>query len=453
MRKIIALLLALMTVLSLFVLPVSAEETLTDLKKVHSNLTTYLYLPYYEKSEHYDEYVKVMDELDKLLARDDITQEEISEYYHKIRKAYATLLQDTYDYTPLQRILDAYDQLDGTIFTEESWKKIISIRDSAKKELDAPTLFSKTDQVTEQKYTSYVNSHIRSFTTNFNNAFNRLVFVEKEEDVSKEYLSGFIRLIRFCAREELLGEQRSWEALTSALEEAEETVEKNSPAKDELNENFDTLMEAYVAVCNDAYDLSKAKDTLSTYHVMSANKFSSDSWKRYSDLANALEERLKQPHFFYIPLGADEETCQKYAAQYFDALPNNVNSAKETLIPMEDFEKLATLCARYKNKTSQDGLEIKLNFLKTRISEGEAVLKNRDATAEDVTVAIANIESAHHDLVVAEGHLAEEQEKIIKQDARTSRFTILFYGLSALLALGLAIFLSKIYYGRVDWSK
>ena len=100
-----------------------------------------------------------------------------------------------------------------------------------------------------------------------------------------------------------------------------------------------------------------------------------------------------------------------------------------------------------------EGLNLKLNFLKTRVSEGMDVLSNKDSTLKNVESAIANIESAHNDLIMAEGHLLEEQGKVIKQDAKTSRYTIVFYIATILLSAGLALFLSRSFYGKVNWSK
>ena len=120
------------------------------------------------------------------------------------------------------------------------------------------------------------------------------------------------------------------------------------------------------------------------------------------------------------------------------------------MIPIEEYNKLENLCQNYKEKTSMEGLEIKLNFLKTRVSEGEATLANQDATIKDIDVAIANLESAYNDLIMAEGHLIEEQTKVVKQDEKTSRYTVIFYVASIVLAAALGMFLSKLYYGKVN---
>ena len=100
-----------------------------------------------------------------------------------------------------------------------------------------------------------------------------------------------------------------------------------------------------------------------------------------------------------------------------------------------------------------EGLDIKSNFLQTRVAEGEAVLANKDAVLQDVETAIKNIETAHNDLVVAEGHLIEEQGKIVKQDEKTLRFTFIFFFASLIPAACIAMILSKMYFGKVNWSK
>ena len=83
MRKIITILLLISIVLGSVSFSVSAEETITDLTKVHTNLSNYLYTPFYQNSQYFDEYQKVMDEAAELLASDDITQAEISKYYNQ----------------------------------------------------------------------------------------------------------------------------------------------------------------------------------------------------------------------------------------------------------------------------------------------------------------------------------------------------------------------------------
>ena len=453
MKKIITLILLFATLLSVFTFSVSAEETITDLTKVHTNLSNYLYTPYYENSKYFEEYQKVMDEAAELLASDDITQAEISKYYNEIRRVYAQLMQDTYDYSSLEKLLETYDALDSSIFTEESWKKVLSVRDSAKKELDSPSLFSRTEKMTEKQYTAYINNHIRNFTTEFKNAFNRLKFKEIPENMTPEFLSAMVKIIRFCSRATLLDSAPSWTALAEALEEAEEVLEDNKPKSSELNESYQAILTAYTNTCNEAYDFSEVKDTLTKYHILSAKSFSKTSWDRYSTLVAALEKRMTEPHFFFIPLDADQETCEKYAKDYFSALPAVVNDAQTSLIPIEDYNKLENLCKKYKNKTSMEGLDIKSNFLQTRVAEGEAVLANKDAVLQDVETAIKNIETAHNDLVVAEGHLIEEQGKIVKQDEKTTRFTFIFFFASLIPAACIAMVLSKMYFGKVNWSK
>ncbi len=453
MKKYLAILLLLAVLAGTFAFPVSAEETITDLTKVHTNLTTYLYTPYYEDSQYFEEYQSVMDEAGELLKSDDITQAEISKYYNEIRRVYAKLMQDTYDYSSLNVLLNSYDSLDGSIFTEDSWKKLLSVRDSAKKELDSPSLFSRTENMSAKQYTAYINNHIKTFTTEFNNAFNRLKFAQRPEEMTAAYLSGMVKLIRFCARPQLLSNAAGWTALQDAIDDAEKTVALEEPKAERLENNYNALLDAYFNVCNAAYDFSAAKDTLTTYHILSSKSFSKDSWERYETVAKALEKRLSEPHFFFIPLGADQETAEKYATAYFTALPSAVKTAQDSMIPMEDYNKLENLCAKYKSKTSMEGLDIKLNFLKTRVSEGEAILASKESTLKDVTDAIENIENAYKDLVMAEGHLIEEQGKVVKQDENTSRYTIIFYVASLLLAAVLAMFLSKLFYGKVNWSK
>ena len=120
---------------------------------------------------------------------------------------------------------------------------------------------------------------------------------------------------------------------------------------------------------------------------------------------------------------------------------------------MEDYNLLSSLCLANKDKTTMEGLDIKLNLLHTRAKEGEEVLNDPKATKSSVAKAIENIQTASDDLIMAEGHLRAEQEKVVKQDTKTSRYTLIFTVTSVALAVFFAIVLSKRYFGKVNWGK
>ena len=466
MKKTLAFILAFATILSLLVLPVSAEETISDLTKVHTLLQQNLYTPFYQESEYYDDYQRVMDEIAELLEADDITQEEISRYYAEIREIYSKLIRSCHDYTSLENLLKAYESLDSSIFTEESWKLLLSVRDKVNKELTSPQIFAKSTSESDETYAKYYEIHARSFTTSFRSAFHQLEFVPTPAEMTPEYLLGYAKLVRFCAREELLGEASSWPTLQALLAKAEEDalnyVPEDKEEEDEeeteanaspLNQVFEDLTKAYFTVCNQVYDYSAAKDALTKYEILNSKSFSANSWERYAEQAKKLELFLTKTHFFFIPYGADEETCKAYAEDFLNSIPSSLIDEQKKLIPLETESKLKNLCDRFENKTTMNGLDAELKRLKSDVQKGRQVLANPDATLSEVEAAIDAIETSNSNLILAEGHLIQEQNSVVKQDAKSARFTIIFYIGSVVLALCLAIFLSRIYYGKVNWSK
>ncbi|MBE6712632.1 MAG: hypothetical protein E7580_03805 [Ruminococcaceae bacterium] len=464
MKKILSAVLILSTLLSLFALPVSAEETITDLTNVHTLLTKNLYAAYYQQSEYYEEYQEVMSEIGELLESDDITQAEITKYYNRIKNVYSKMIRDCHDYSSMEMLLEAYDALDSSIFTKESQKLLLSARDKTYKELNAPNIYPKIKEDSDEEYAARYDQRIREFSVNFQNAFNQLEFLPRPEEMTPEYLAGFIKLIRFCAREELLRGTKYWTELNELLDRAEKDIAEYKPNTDNkkkedeeekslLDTHYDALSEAYFNACLASYDFSAAKEALTQYQILTAKSFTKDSWERYSLQAKNLEKRLSQTHFFFIPYKANQKTCESYRDAYLSALPGKLLAEQDALIPQENWDELKLLCSRYANKTTMDGLDIELNRLKNELEIGNQVLSNPDATLDEVTKAIESIETAYNDLITSEGHLREDQQKVVKQDAKSARFNAIFYIASLLLAAIAAVILSKIYLGKVNWSK
>ena len=52
--RIVSLILSVILTLSLFFLPVFAEDSLADLKRVYNTLNAYFYTPYYKNSEKFE---------------------------------------------------------------------------------------------------------------------------------------------------------------------------------------------------------------------------------------------------------------------------------------------------------------------------------------------------------------------------------------------------------------
>ncbi len=451
MVKKISLFLSVLLIFALLLTPVSAEETINDLKKIYNNLQTHLYTPYYKDSLKYNAYKETMDEIKALLASDAITQAEISKYYNELRTVYSDLMRDTYDYSSLEMLITAFDSLDSSIFTPDSWKKLLSTRDTAQKELSAPTLFVRGDNITAAQYSKHIQDHIASIEEEFASAFNELVLIEKPEQMTKNYLLGYKKYVQFCSREELLGKAASWKDLQSSLSEAENITLLPDASQTQLNVAYLNISSAYVSACSSSYSFASSNQLLSEFEKMSAENYSPASWKRYEEEITLLKERITKTPYFFIPLNADEKVCKEYAEKYQNNFGTSAETLKDILVSIDTYNTLFNLCETHKNATAMEGLEIKLSFLKTTIKDGEAVLANEHASLKDYEEAIKKINAAKEDLDLAEKFLSEEKGKVTKQDPTTSRITIIIVVAVLILSLAFAIILSRHYFGRTRW--
>ncbi len=453
MVKKISLFLAIVLMLSLLVVPVSAEETINDLKKIYNNLQAHLHIPYYKDSEKFPAYSQTMEEIKALLNSDAITQAEISQYYNDLRTVYSELMRDTYDYSSLEKLLLAYDSLKSSVFTPESWKKLLSVRDAAQKELSSPTLFTRKSDVTAKQYADYTQSHIQTYTDDFSAAFNDLDLVEKPELMTKEYLEGYKAYIAFCSREVLLGETKAWSALQDALRIADETLLDEEAGQTQLETAYLNLSTAYSSASSEAYPFLTSKKIIDEFESLSPEDFSEASWERYKNEIDLIKEKTDKTPFFFVPIDANKENSKKFLDKYQESFVKDYEKLQNILVPIETYNELAKLCKDYKKLTAIDGLTIKMNYLKSAVKNGETVLNNKVASLKDFETAIDTINTAKEDLDLAEKFLLEEQSKVKKEDSPAAKLILILTVCVLILSFVAAIFLSRHYFGKVNWRR
>lgn len=452
MKK-LALVLTFLLILPLFILPCSAAETLTDLTKVYSNLSTYLYTPYVEKSEFYEPYSKKMEEIGELLKSDSITQEEISKYYNELRSAYSTLMLDVYDYSSFDVLIASFEKLGATPFTEESWKKLVSVYDSMQRELSSPTLFARKKTTTEQDYADHMAKHVASFTTSFSSAFSGLELSEKPETIGKNYLLAYTEYIRLSSENALFFKSEFWESHQKAIENAEELCALANPRIARINQAYADLSQSYDQISKDVYAKNAALDTLLQHEDLLKTDYSAASWDRYETQITELREQYEKNHYVFIPEGSDEKTAKEFADSYFEGLSESATTAKKNLVSNELFQTLKLLCSKAHAAEVSEGLEIKYNLLQDAAKQGEEVLENKNALTAEFETAIENIENALENFSLAEDHLQKEQAKMVKQDKEASKWIMIFSVFSFFASVVCAVFLSRHHFGRIDWTK
>ncbi len=448
---------AFAVVLSAFVLciPVAAAETYDDLSRIYKNLTTYIYKPYFQNSKYFEEYETQLDYVGELLNDDDITQAEIDNGYQSLKIVYSNMMKDTYDYSKLPVLISYFEKLDKTIFTDESWKKLVSIVDEMRTELDSPSIYFRNETYTEESYRAKTQAYIDSFETNYATAFNQLKFNEafSDDDLTKSELLSFHSFVSACVNEKYMKIEAEYYDLKGALDNAEEICNKQNPGADLMEQAKTEIEETYFALNQKFIDYSVIREEISTFRTLSASSYEEKSFLAYSQRIDKLITYLDEPLYFYIPADCNAASFEAYSKSYLEALVSPAKAAYEFLIPTKLVNQLQSICNQYKDTTTIDGLELKLSLLKNAIKKGQELLQTENATSEQYESAIKAIGDAYSDLKVAEGFLLEEQSKIVKQDAETIKMILIFALIAITLSIGFACFVSKRHYGIIDWTK
>lgn len=444
-------------VLSIFILciPASAAETYDDLSRIYNNLTTYIYKPYFQNSKYFEEYETQLDYVAELLKAENLIQEEIDNGYQSLKSAYSNMMKDTYDYSELPVLISAFEKLDKTIFTDESWKNLLSVVDGLRTELDSPAIYFRNETYTEESYRAKTQSYIDSFETNYASAFNQLKFNEaiSDGDLTKSELKSFHSYVSACVNENYMKIEAEFYDLKAALDDAEKIYNRANPNTDLIEEAKTEIEKTYFALNQKFIDFSMLREEISTFRTLSKSSFEEKSFLAYSEKIDKLIAYLDEPHFFYIPADCDAKSFEAYSKIYLESLVSSAKSAYKYLIPIKLVNQLQGICNQYKNTTTIDGLELKLSLLQNAIKKGQELLQAENTTSEQYESAIKAIGDAYSDLKVAEGFLIEEQSETVKQDAETIK-TILIYALIAVaLSIGFACFISKLRYGIIDWTK
>lgn len=454
MKRILFLIAALLACLLLCV-PSSAAETYEDLSRIYKNLSTYIYPPYFEDSKYFEEYKAQMEYVEEILNDDDITQEEIDNGYYSLKAVYGKMMKDTYDYSELPNLVEHFEKLDKTIFTEDSWKKVVSTIDETKTQLDTPSIYYREEGYTKESYNAKTQSYIDSFQTNYADAFNQLEFNEAflDDRLTKEELKSYHNYISACVNDKYMKTAAEYYDLKAALENAKNIYSRQNPSNVLTSRAMDDLKKTFLALSRKFINYTIIREEISTFHTLSESSFEQKSFQAYSRQIESLIAFLDEPQFFYVPTNCNAESFHKYCDFYLSSVVSPAKSAYKLLLPVSLVDELQTLCNKYKSTVTIDGLELKLTLLKNAIKKGEELLLKENSSAEQYEDAIKAILDAYSDLKTAEAFLIEEQSEIVKQDADTIKMILIYALIAIALAVGFACVVSKQHYGIIDWTE
>jgi len=454
MKRILTILTVVLA-LFIFCIPVAAAETYDDLTRIYKNLTTYIYKPYFQNSKYFEEYEAQIEYVKELLNEEDITQEEIDNGYYSLKSAYSKMMQDTYDYSRLPLIISSFEKLDKTIFTEESWKKLVSVVDETRTELSSPAIYYRKETFTEESYRAKTQAYIDGFETTFASAFNQLKFNEAFNDaqLTKEELKSYQIYVSACVSEKYMKIEAEYYDFKEALDRSEDLCDRQNVSNDLLTEAKAEIDRTYFVLNQKFVDFTTVQEEISIYRTLSKNSFEEKSFRAYSEKIENLIALLDIPHYFYIPSDCNSEIYKNYCEKYFNSYVASAKSAYEFLIPIRLVEQLQNLCDQYQNTTTIDGLELKLSLLQNAVKKGRELLLSGSATSEQYESAIQEIGNAYSDLKTAEGYLLEEQSEVVKQDSETIKTILVLALVAVALSVAFACFMSKHHYGVIDWKK
>ena len=267
MKRILFLIATILACLLLCV-PSSAAETYEDLSRIYKNLSTYIYPPYFKDSQYFEEYEDLMKYVADLLKDDDITQEEIDNGYNSLKSVYSKMMKETFDYSELPNLIQHFEKLDKTIFTENSWKKIVSTIDETRTQLDAPSIYYRDEGYTKESYRAKTQAYIDSFQTNYAVAFNQLEFNQAflDDQLTKDELKSFHNYVSACVNDEYMKTAAEYYDYKSALENAKNIYSRQNPSNDLTSRAIDDLKKTFLALSRKFINYTIIREEISSIH-------------------------------------------------------------------------------------------------------------------------------------------------------------------------------------------
>jgi len=433
--------------------PSAASEKKTELSRIYTSFINYMYTPYFEKSNGYQEFKETLNAVSKVLKQTDATDSDFQLHYNRLKETYRNLMLSTFDYTSLSDIAESYSDLDLFLFSEKSKTELKNAFQAVSDELDSPTLFQRSGKVSEKEYRNAIQTHITEIVDRYLLAFDSLELIVPSDHITKSELDAVIRFLDLCLREEIFGENSHWIPYLESKKSARALLQQNDPAQVSLNSAISSLLLEYEKLCQSTYDTQTFEAETEHFRKLNSHDFTPASWSRYQEAFVTMNNKANQVHFLYFGGEISKEECQRRLNVHSDFVFSNVFDYRSILVSAERAEFLKSLCDENRTVTTLSELEMKKNILLNHVRIGDELLQSDSTTPEEVEFAIQSIQNAKAELNFAERLIQEEQEKSIRQDKESIRKILIFSAFCVLLSLFFAIFLSRHYYGKTDWTK
>ena len=450
MKRSLSLLLAVVFFFLLAV-PVSAKS-IGDLESVCLGLKQYLYTPYVSDSKLYPAYEKALTEAEKLISKNNPTQNEVDAHYTALKSAFAAMFRDCFDYSLLDQLAKDYEALSPSLFEEDTWENLASVMKVIYKEIESPTLFMRGN-MDKANYTLNIEKFVNGHFTDFFNAYNQLKLKPLGENLKSEELVALLNYCKLSAPESLMSQSQYWTRYENACEQVNVLSIQETPEEESIVLAGKELLDSYLILSADCFDFSATKKELERYETLFYNHYSKKSWALYQQQIEDLKELEKVPQFIYLGNIKNTDEARAMIESFFTDKASGAYLAFENLVPQENINKLSALCNTYQNATASQGAEVKLKLLLESVERGHKVLTSETASSNDVDNAIEEIENAAENLFLAEEYLSSAQKNNVKSDIATIRYILIFTFLTLVLSFICACIYSYKQFRRINWQR
>ena len=281
----------------------------------------------------------------------------------------------------LADLIESYGALKESDYTKESW-------DSYKAKLDEAVAIVKDNSNSSQE-------DVDAAKTALESAKNALVEAPVVTEVNKDALKKAIDEAEKV--DENAYTNTSYDVMKAAYNRAIEFMNSNTVTQDQVNEATKSLEDSLNALEKRA-DVTEAEKLLTSIQEenLKADEYTEESWNTFEKAKSDLEAAVKD----------NSDINEAKLNELIKAL-NDAKDNLEKVAPKVDKSELESLYNANKDKNDEGYTSSSWNTFQNALKVADAILKNENATQEQVNNALAN-------LVKAIDELEEKQEEVNK---------------------------------------
>lgn len=447
MKKIFCILLALLFAVAL-VLP-AAAYTRSDLSRAVDNLNTYIYPKVYQEYENWLPFRAAVSAGDATAKNAASTDKEIEDAYQALKKSYQDLMREVFSFDDSLLVTQTASFIQGDYFDEALYQAYTEACELVSTNYESPRIYPLTNY-SKELYLEFTQNSVDELNRAAFDAYNALFLASIPDDAPADFLTMLVNAVSLSIRESVFQSARSYRAYQAALQRAQETIDGTESARvaalSGLVDATATLLRQKLdySVVDAAYDLYLGTDPVQ-YSVLSYSAFKKE--------VEILQLRLHTPVFYLSSPNLSDEEYLAGLQNCVDAMIKTAQYRYENLLPADESNKLEALIAKYENRSYADYLQRYAEILTGLLNKGKELLADPDTTPAKLRENIEAIEKAADALEGA--HSYYESEAYLQQIAKEKsiKTTLYFAIFSIVTSAGIAVFLSRRDFGRIDWTK